>query len=267
MERSPLLRSVRWNTAHVPVVAVHGTSRWTGKKCCTALLQQPVASAQIRLEAAPAVEPRRFPGGVKRAADGLVFVQPVEPTHWERLLDRVGGLDGLGISSPLRLTELVANRDAVDAAVDSWVASRPAAAVISELQDDHVPAAPVYEPADVLTDEHLKTRGFFGLDGPTVPWIRTALETLPPPTDRATRSLATGVGLASRGVASPRSVVGVGRAVRHDAPGRPRRRGHQPRVAPAPEQPPRPAPIDHVPARLTPADGGAPISAGKPASA
>jgi crotonobetainyl-CoA:carnitine CoA-transferase CaiB-like acyl-CoA transferase len=151
----------------------------------TALLQQPVASAQIRLEAAPAVEPRRFPGGVKPAADGLVFVQPVEPTHWERLLDRVGGLDGLGISSPLRLTELVANRDAVDTAVDAWVASRPAAEVISELQDDHVPAAPVYEPADVLTDEHLKARGFFGLDGPTVPWIRTALETLPPSTPRA----------------------------------------------------------------------------------
>jgi crotonobetainyl-CoA:carnitine CoA-transferase CaiB-like acyl-CoA transferase len=37
----------------------------------------------------------------------------------------------------------------------------------------------VYEPADVLTDEHLIAREFFGLDGPTVPWIRTARETSP----------------------------------------------------------------------------------------
>jgi crotonobetainyl-CoA:carnitine CoA-transferase CaiB-like acyl-CoA transferase len=144
----------------------------------TALLQQPVAGVQISVDVAPAVEPRRFPGGVKRAADGLVFVQPVEPAHWERLLGRVDGLDGLGMSSPLQLRELVANRDAVDAALGSWVASRPAAAVVSELQDDHIPGAPVCEPADVLTDEHLNAREFFGPDGPTVPWIRTARETL-----------------------------------------------------------------------------------------
>ena len=138
---------------------------------------------QIRVDVAPAVEPRRFPGGVKRAADGLVFVQPVEPAHWERLLARVdGGLDGLGISSPLRLTDLVANRDAVDAAIGAWALSRPAASVVSDLQDDHVPAAPVYEPADVLTDEHLTAREFFGDDGPTVPWIRTARQTSPLPT-------------------------------------------------------------------------------------
>lgn len=149
-----------------------------------ALPQQPVAAAQ--LAGADPGGGRRFPGGVHQAADGLVFVQPFEPTQWARLLARVGRHDGL--SDPPLFDELMAEREWIDAALADWLAPQPAAAVVQQLQDDHVPAAPVREPAEVLRSEPAISRRFSGPDGPTVPWIRTALA---PPTsvpDGAPRS-------------------------------------------------------------------------------
>jgi crotonobetainyl-CoA:carnitine CoA-transferase CaiB-like acyl-CoA transferase len=150
-----------------------------------ALPQQPIAAAQIG--GGEVSTGRRFPGGVHQAADGLVFVQPFEPVQWARLLTRVGGAPS-GLSDPPTFEELSAQRDRIDAALADWVADQPVAAVVSSLQDDHVPAAPVSEPDAVLRSEPFTARGFVGDEGPTVPWIRTLPAAAGPEPDGAGRA-------------------------------------------------------------------------------
>src|SRR5687768_13836221 len=71
------------------------------------------------------------------------------------------------------MTELIANREPIDAVLDRWLAPRDVDDLVDELQDEHIPAAPVSRPADMLSDEHLAARGFFDRGRPTVPWTRS----------------------------------------------------------------------------------------------
>ena len=68
------------------------------REALAALIQQPVAASQLDPGALPAAF--HAPGGVKQAADGLVYVQAVEPAHWARLLDEAGGVEDAALSDP-----------------------------------------------------------------------------------------------------------------------------------------------------------------------
>jgi crotonobetainyl-CoA:carnitine CoA-transferase CaiB-like acyl-CoA transferase len=53
------------------------------------------------------------------------------------------------------------NQTDLDAVIAEWTTSRPKADAALALQSAGVPAAPVLTVPDVLSDEHLRTRGYF----------------------------------------------------------------------------------------------------------
>ena len=89
-----------------------------------ALPIQPIAFAQIEGRIVGAAETDRYPGGVVQAANGPVYVRPVEPAHWHKLFALVGGLDWV---TPEMLAErrfLVEARAIIDAALAAWVGTQ-----------------------------------------------------------------------------------------------------------------------------------------------
>ena len=137
------------------------------------MTMQPLAFAQMdkRIIGAPRRSPFRMPGGTVATADGLAYLLPVEPAHWAKLLTLVGGLEDIVaqvIDRPAVLREEV---ELVDTALRRWARDKTSDEVSDLCQKEHIPAAPVCRPDEVVIDKHLTKRDFFASRRVNLPWL------------------------------------------------------------------------------------------------
>ncbi|MBI2764905.1 MAG: CoA transferase [Chloroflexi bacterium] len=139
------------------------------------LPMQPIATAQIEGRVVGDLDAAAYPGGVIEALDGKVYVRPVEPTHWKRLLELVGDMEWASLEALSDRRFLLEARELIDGPLKTWVASRTKENIVEAAQARHIPLAPLNRPADVLDDRHLLAREFFGSSGGpkdlSVPWV------------------------------------------------------------------------------------------------
>ena len=137
------------------------------------MTMQPLAFAQMdkRIIGAPRRSAFRMPGGTVDTADGLAYLQPVEPEHWAKLLTLVGGLEDIAgqvVDRPAVLREEVG---VIDTALRRWARDKTSDEVSDLCQNEHIPAAPVCRPDQVVTDKHLTKRDFFANRRVNLPWL------------------------------------------------------------------------------------------------
>ena len=94
-------------------------------------------------------------------ADGWVCICAPAADQWRRLTE-LAGVPELA-ADPRFVTpgDRYENADAADAALRPWLMAHSAADVAARLQEARVPASPVVDLSAVLTDEHVRARGFF----------------------------------------------------------------------------------------------------------
>jgi len=124
----------------------------------------------VSRSASTGVHPRRdgtqhrfaTPGTIYRCRDGFVhiFVTNSQPGAWDRFVDWLGRPEALGgdeFDDPVYRRAHVAE---VDRVVSAILAELPKERVYEELQDRHIPCAPVNTPLDFVRDRHIESRGF-----------------------------------------------------------------------------------------------------------
>ncbi len=124
----------------------------------------------ISRSASTGVHPRRdgtqhrfaAPGTIYRCRDGYVhiFVTNSQPGAWDRFVDWLGlpeALTGDEFNDPVYRRAHVAE---VDRVVSGVLADLPKEKVYEELQDRHIPCAPVNTPLEFVRDRHIESRGF-----------------------------------------------------------------------------------------------------------
>ncbi|MCC7363163.1 MAG: CoA transferase [Dehalococcoidia bacterium] len=138
------------------------------------LPMQPVATAQIEGRIVGETDAGAYPGGVMQALDGQVYVRPVEPAHWKRLLELVGDMEWASLEALSDRRFLLEARDLIDGPLRDWAAKRTVENIVEAAQARHVPLAPLNRPGDVARDRHLIAREFFGTHRApkplSVPW-------------------------------------------------------------------------------------------------
>ncbi len=124
----------------------------------------------VSRSASTGVHPRRdgtqhrfaTPGTIYGCRDGYVhiFVTNSQPGAWERFVDWLGlpeALTGHEFNDPVYRRAHVAE---VDRIVSGILADLPKEQVYEELQDRHIPCAPVNTPLEFVRDRHVESRGF-----------------------------------------------------------------------------------------------------------
>ncbi len=124
----------------------------------------------VSRSASTGVHPRRdgtqhrfaAPGTIYRCRDGYVhiFVTNSQPGAWDRFVDWLGlpeALTGDEFNDPVYRRAHVAE---VDRVVSAILAGLPREKVYEELQDRHIPCAPVNTPLEFVRDRHIESRGF-----------------------------------------------------------------------------------------------------------
>ncbi|MDE0355258.1 MAG: CoA transferase [Deltaproteobacteria bacterium] len=124
----------------------------------------------VSRSASTGVHPRRdgtqhrfaTPGTIYRCRDGYVhiFVTNSQPGAWDRFVDWLGlpeALTGDEFGDPVYRRAHVAE---VDQVVSAILANLPKEKVYEELQDRHIPCAPVNTPLEFVRDRHIESRGF-----------------------------------------------------------------------------------------------------------
>ena len=124
----------------------------------------------VSRSASTGVHPRRdgtqhrfaAPGTIYRCRDGYVhiFVTNSQPGAWGRFVDWLGlpeALTGDEFDNPVYRRAHVAE---VDRVVSGILAGLPKEKVYEELQDRHIPCAPVNTPLEYVRDRHVESRGF-----------------------------------------------------------------------------------------------------------
>ncbi len=124
----------------------------------------------VSRSASTGVHPRRdgtqhrfaTPGTIYRCRDGYVhiFVTNSQPGAWGRFVDWLGlpeALTGDEFNDPVYRRAHVAE---VDRVVSGILAGLPKEKVYEELQDRHIPCAPVNTPLEFVRDRHIESRGF-----------------------------------------------------------------------------------------------------------
>ena len=124
----------------------------------------------VSRSASTGVHPRRdgtqhrfaTPGTIYRCRDGYVhiFVTNSQPGAWDRFVDWLGRPEALGseeFNDPVYRRAHVAE---VDRVVSAILGELPRETVYQELQDRHIPCAPVNTPLEFVRDRHIESRGF-----------------------------------------------------------------------------------------------------------
>ena len=134
---------------------------------------QPLALAQMdgHILGAPGRSAFRSPGGTVDTADGQAYLRPVELEHWAKLLILVGGLEDIAAQVVDRPAVLRDEAGVIDGALRGWARDKTADEVSDLCQAEHIPAAPVCRPGQLVTDKHLSERGFFANRRVNLPWL------------------------------------------------------------------------------------------------
>jgi crotonobetainyl-CoA:carnitine CoA-transferase CaiB-like acyl-CoA transferase len=96
-----------------------------------------------------------------RCADGYVRMIVLVKHHWHALLEWMGNPEELADPAlEVFLTRLQSQRR-IEAVVERFFRERPKVEVAREAQRRGIPATPLFEPAEVLSNEHVLARGTF----------------------------------------------------------------------------------------------------------
>ena len=95
--------------------------------------------------------------------DGWIFVCCVEEHQWQTLVELMGNPEWAGMELFENRLTRAANWDALKLFLQEWAADQSVDALYHAGQARRVPLAPVSTMADLLTSDHLKSRGFFAL--------------------------------------------------------------------------------------------------------
>jgi crotonobetainyl-CoA:carnitine CoA-transferase CaiB-like acyl-CoA transferase len=93
--------------------------------------------------------------------DAWVTVSARDDAGWKALSGLLGPA-GWGAAAPTTLAEAHARHDEVDAAMAAWAADRGRDEAVAELRAEGLAAGPVNDAQDLMFDEHLAARGFYG---------------------------------------------------------------------------------------------------------
>jgi formyl-CoA transferase len=100
------------------------------------------------------------PYNVYPAADGHVAIITNNETHWQALLTAFGR-EAINDDPRFRtVKDRVGHMEETDAMISEWTRALPKQAVFELLVRHRVPAAPVRDLGEVVTDPHLQARGF-----------------------------------------------------------------------------------------------------------
>lgn len=160
--------------AGAALAALYGRgSTRQGSHVDVALLESliPTLRREIALERYEGVKASRFmrvwklaPWGVKRCADGFVFVQVVEAHHWEELVKMMGSPEWACDPRYLDPDFRFEHRVDMESRIDPWLRTQSKAAFAWEAQRRSLPFAPVNNVADLLAIPQLHARQFFGVE-------------------------------------------------------------------------------------------------------
>ena len=122
-----------------------------------------IASAYLATGTAPAkrgnVHPNIAPYQPFRAADGWFILAAGTESHWQRVLDVVGATDTLGADERFATNrDRVANREAMEAALEERFANRSVTEWIAAFEAVGVPCGPILPPEQTLEHPHLAAR-------------------------------------------------------------------------------------------------------------
>lgn len=162
------------SAAGAALAALNGRGRTReGSHVDVALLESliPTLRREIALERYEGVTASRFmrvwklaPWGVKRCADGFVFVQVVEVHHWEELVKMMGSPEWACDPRYLNPDFRFAHRVEMESRIDPWLRTQSKADFAWEAQRRSLPFAPVNSVADVLAIPQLHSRQFFDVE-------------------------------------------------------------------------------------------------------
>jgi crotonobetainyl-CoA:carnitine CoA-transferase CaiB-like acyl-CoA transferase len=111
--------------------------------------------------------------GILPTRTGLMYLSLLEPHHWESLRAKVPELAARFPELDVRIAD--EHKVEVDAILRRWLKPMDRGDVVADLQNNHVPTAPILRPAEVLEDAQLRTREFFSSAGAApgfaAPWI------------------------------------------------------------------------------------------------
>lgn len=93
-------------------------------------------------------------------SDGWVAVVCATDQHWANLTQALDRPDLAADESLQQLAGRIARIDEISALVAEWTSSRPRDEVTARLQEFRVPAAPLRDVLEILSDPHLHGRGF-----------------------------------------------------------------------------------------------------------
>jgi crotonobetainyl-CoA:carnitine CoA-transferase CaiB-like acyl-CoA transferase len=101
------------------------------------------------------------PSDTFRTRDGFILVQVIGQPLFERWA-RLMGDDSLLSDARFRTDDLRGrNGEVLSQKMAGWCAERTSAEALSELERAKIPAGPVYSPAEVMEDPHVRGGGFF----------------------------------------------------------------------------------------------------------
>jgi crotonobetainyl-CoA:carnitine CoA-transferase CaiB-like acyl-CoA transferase len=95
-----------------------------------------------------------------RASDGWVTIVCATDEHWLKLTDAMGRPDLRADQGLRELAGRIERIEEVTAAVTEWSSTLTRAEITAACQDAEVAAAPLRDVMEVLTDPHLRARGF-----------------------------------------------------------------------------------------------------------
>jgi CoA:oxalate CoA-transferase len=93
-------------------------------------------------------------------ADGWVAIVCATDEHWANLAAAMGRADLRDSAELQRLQGRIARIEEVTAAVADWTTTRTREEISALCEKHHIPAAPLRDVMEVLTDPHLHARGF-----------------------------------------------------------------------------------------------------------
>jgi crotonobetainyl-CoA:carnitine CoA-transferase CaiB-like acyl-CoA transferase len=102
------------------------------------------------------------PTNTYRCADGkYVVIGGNGDSIFKRLMEGIGRADLASDPQLASNAGRVQRESEIDAAIGAWCAVRPVAAVLAVMEEQRVPAGPIYSVADMFVDPHFRERGLF----------------------------------------------------------------------------------------------------------
>ena len=99
------------------------------------------------------------PWGIYECQDGLIFLVVVEQDQWKRLVEMMGTPEWSQLEIFRAFAERASNADALDIMLRDWIREWKVEDLFRAGQEHRICFAPVFTPAQIAEQEHLRARG------------------------------------------------------------------------------------------------------------